>query len=413
MSFLDRLRGAAGALVRPQANTITESRDLERSILTAVQGAVAGVSVTAHSAGRMAAVGSCVRVVSEDLASVEFRVVRQRGSTRTPLPDHPVARLMGVQPNEYMTGFELREMLQMAIELRGNAYALKVRGAGARLVEMVPLDPDRMSVEFDEVRGQLRYCYTKKDGARSWFSRDDIFHIKGPSLDGIRGLSTIEYYRQTMGEVIAQQRHANNTFANGARPSIAIKADAGVKVGKEAREALQEDFKQLYAGVENWHHPAFLPDGVDIKQVSLSAADAQFIEQRKFSRSEVCGIFRVPPHKVADLERATFSNIEQQEIGYVTGSLTPRARRVEAAARSQLLTEEPDLRVVHDVDELIRGDAKSQSESLQIKRRNGVINADEWRAAIGMNPRPDGGGAEYIVERNMGPQGPASEGNQP
>lgn len=409
MSFLDRLRGAARELTRPQANTITESRDLERSILAAVQGAVAGVSVTDTAGSRQRAVATCIRVVSEDIASIPLRIVRQRGLVQEVLSDHPVARLMGVQPNDYMTGFELRELLTAQMETFGNGYALKVFGFGQRLVELVPLDPARTTVEYDELRGSVSYVYMKKDGSRSRFSRKDILHIKGPSADGIKGWSTIQHFRATIGEAMAQQQHANNTFANGARPSLAIQASPGVKIGKESREALQQDFKTLNSGVENWHHPVFVPDGLELKPISMNAADAQFIEQRKFTRSEIAGIFRVPPHKIGDLERATFSNIEHQEIAYVTGSLGPRCERIGSCMKRDLLADEADVQAVHDVDHLIRGDAKSQAESMAIKRRNGVINANEWRASLGLNPRTDQGGDEYIVERNMGPQGTGNE----
>lgn len=402
MKLLARLSGAARGFMRPQASTITTSKELEQSILAELRGSVAGVSVSDMSAMRQRTVATCIRVISEDIASLELRVVRKVGNRSEPLPDHPVQKLLSEQPNEVHTAFEFREYLQRMYEARGNAYALIVTGTGGRIVELLPLHPDNVRPMQDDA-GVVTYEYTRPDGRRTTYRRNQILHVRGPSEDGVTGLSTIAWHRETIGEAIAQQRQGTRFFDSGAKPSVVLELEKGVSLGDQARKALREDFAEMYGGVENWGKPAILPEGVKMAPFTISAEDAQYIEQRKFSRSEIAGIWRIPPHKIGDLERATFSNIEHQEIGYVTGSVTPRCRRIEGVFKRDLLAEEAGVVVEHNTDELMRGDAKSRAEALQIKRRNGVISANEWRAMDGMNPRTDPGGDAYIIETNMAP----------
>jgi len=405
MSLFSRLGGAIAGAVdgwqQPQA-AITTSKELEASILAEMRTVVAGVAVNDQSAMRQRTVATCIRVISEDIASLRGRVVKMEGNRKVPLVGHPVHRLLTEQPNEYQTAFELREMLQRFFEARGNAYALKVTGFGGRLVELIPMHPDSTHPKRDEM-GKVTYEYTRPDGKRVAYDRSQIMHLRGPSEDGLIGLSTLSVHRETIAEAIAQQRQSTKFFESGAKPSVVLEREKGMEIGEDARTALRSDFAELYGGVENWGKPALLPPGVAMKALTISAHDAQYIEQRKFSRSELAGIWRIPPHKIGDLERATFSNIEHQEIGYVTGSVTPRCRRTEGAIKRDLLADEPDVFFEHNTDELMRGDAKSRAEANQIKRRNGVISANEWRAEDGMNPRDDEAGDEYIIERNMGP----------
>jgi HK97 family phage portal protein len=406
MNFLDRLggalRGASAGFTQPQ-NSITTSRELEESILSELRGAVAGVTVNTESAQRQRTVATCIRVISEDVASLQCRIVRRDGKVSTPLPDHPLHRLLTEGPTEGVSGFEFHEWLVRMLEARGNAYCRKVRGFGNRLVELVPLETDRMTVKRNQ-RGQPVYEYAPEGRARVELTRDQVFHLRGPSDDGLQGRSTIADHRETIGEAIAQQRTAVKFFESGIKPSVVLEQEAGTALGEGVREQLRAEFRELYAGVENYGKPVLLPDGIKMNPFTVTAEDAQYIEQRKFSRSEIAGIFRIPPHKIGDLERATFSNIEHQEIGYVTGSVTPRCRRIQAAVKRDLLAGEDGVCLEHNTDELMRGDAKSRAEAKQIERRNGVINANEWRADLGLNPRDDEGGDEYIIEQNMAPQ---------
>lgn len=403
MKFIDRISGAARGFMRPQAGTITTSRELEQSIAAEVSRAVAGVSVNDQAAQRQRTVATCIRVISEDIASLRLAVVAVDGNRKTPQPDHPVHKLLSEAPNEFQTAFEFREFMQRMFEGRGNAYALKVRGYGGRVIELLPMHPDSVRPVQDE-RGVVTYEYTRpRDGKRLVYKREDVMHLRGPSEDGLVGLSTIAVHRETIGEAIAQQRQGSKFFEAGAKPSAVLTVEPGRTMGQEARDALRDDFAALYAGVENYGKTVVLPEGIDLKPFSVTADDAQYIEQRKFSRSEIAGIWRIPPHKIGDLERATFSNIEHQEIAYVTGSVTPRCRRIEGVIKRDLLAEEPGLVAVHDTDELMRGDAKSRAEAYQIERRNGVRSANEWRTEIGLNPREDEGGDAYIIEQNMGP----------
>lgn len=395
----DALSGAARGFASPGNNSITTSKDLQDHILATMNMGDAGVPVTADAAARMATVGTCVRVVTEDMAALPLRVYRRRDNVREEVRDHPVAQLLRA-PAEHMNGMEFREWLGRCVELRGNGYAMKVTVLG-RVVELIPLHPDRMTPVQDPATRRIAYQWYRPDGSKITLPREDVLHVRGPSDDTVVGLSTVQHYRLTMGEGLAQQKYANAIMRNGARPTAVLTQEHKVELATEARESLKEDFASLYSGPDMAGKVPLLPPGIGLESMSLSPADAQFLESRKFTRSELAGIFRVPPHMIGDLDRATFSNIEHQGIQYVQGAIVPRCTRTEQALQRDLLADEPELYVKHNVDGLLRGDFKSRQEGLNIQRRAGVITANEWRAREDMNPRTDEGGDEYIVEQNM------------
>ncbi|MFH1806837.1 MAG: phage portal protein [Pseudomonadota bacterium] len=410
MGLIETLKQRVGFGARPRnENRITEAVDLETAIRELVGSgrASSGVVVTPTTASRLAAVGSCIRVLQDDIAALPLVLYRQEGDRREAAKDDPLYAVLKVRANEWQTAFEFKQYLQRSKLLRGNGYALIVRGFGGNIQELIPMHPDRVKPKQDDRTLAVTFEYTRPDGRRVVLEQSEVFHLRGPSDDGILGLSPIHHYRETIGDGLALREHGSRFFANGARPSGTLEVD-GVMT-PEAKKAMRSDFETLYSGVDKSGKVVVLDQGVKYNPMSLSMEDAQYLDSRKFNRAEICGIFGVPPHKIADLERATFSNIEHQSLEYVNSSLMPHLVAWEQAAQRDLMTD-PDLYCRFNTNALLRGDFKSRQEGLAIQRRNGVINANEWRALEEMNNREDAGGAGYIIESNMQPDDGAFKG---
>lgn len=396
-----------GSRGRPQASDnqlkpVSDVSDLAEAIALALNGgpSKAGVPVTVDTARRVAAVASCVRVITDTLAQLPIGLFRRDDDRRMPLADDPLHRLVHDRPNEWQTAFEFVELMQGDALYRGNAYALISRDSRGRPQELIRLHPDRVEPRQDDAL-TVTYRLTGAAGRREILRRDQVLHIRGPGDDGLKGLNPVQQFRESIGDAIATQGYGSRFFSNGARPSGLLEMSEGVKVGEEAQKALREDFESMYGGGENAHKTAFLPFGMKFNPVSISNEDAQFLETRKFQISDIARIFRVPPHMIGDLERATFSNIEHQAIEFTVHTMAPWFRRWEQALGRDLLPADDDRYFKFNSNALLRGDFKTRQEGLNIQRRAGVINADEWRAQEDMNPRGDEGGKEYIVERNM------------
>ena len=417
MGLFDRFRaasaafragGGAGSGMGTVMSSSNELRamsidDLARAIRDAGAGgqAYSGVNVSVTSAQRVAAVFAAGRILTDSVAQLPLGLLRRAKETRNPARDHPLYRLLHDRPNDWQTSFEWREQMQNHLVFRGNAYSYKVPGAGG-IQALLPMMPDRMTVKQDPRTLDISYEYQTADGGfRQVLTADEVLHIRGPGDDGILGRNPIAVFRETIGDAIATQEHGSRFFKNGAKPLTVLERDPNVRIGEDQEKDLRADWASTYEGGENAHRTAILPQGFTVKAVGISPKDAQWIEGRKFQVTDIARIFRIPPHMLGDLERATFSNIEQQAIEFVTHSLNPWLVRWEQALNRDLLDNAPDLFFKFNTNALLRGDFKTRQEGLNIQRRAGVISANEWRALEDMNPRTDPGGDEYIVEQNM------------
>jgi HK97 family phage portal protein len=417
MGLINRAAAAVwrlGDVFRPRAegsSTITTSEDLER-VLRRIGWAggvsISGVHVSLTSAQRLAAVASCERFICQTLAHLPLVTFRRDGNKRLPAIDLPIYRLLHDKPNDHQTSYQFRRILFRDQFYRGNAYAFKVRGVGGRLLELRRLHPDHTEPKLDPATQTIRYEYRRPGGGTMTFERDEILHLWEVSEDGVKGINQIALYRETIGDGIALREHGSRFFSNGARPLGVLQTKE--KLGIPAIADMREDFESVYAGNANAHKVAILDQGLEYKPVGISMEDAQYLDARKFNRAEIAGLWGVPPHKIGDLERSTNNNIEHQGLESVTDCIGPRAVCFEQSCNSDLLGNDPSLYVKVNLDALLRGDFKSRQEGLQIQKRNGVINANQWREKEDMNPRDDAGGEEYLVEGNMARQ---TDGFQP
>lgn len=362
----------------------------------------AGVNVTELNALQSTAVYACVRVLAEAVASLPFLVYRRLpagGKTRA--PEHPLFKILHHRPNPLMTSFELRETLTAHVTLWGNAYAEIERNNANIPIALWPLLPNKMRVEGEEQ--VLKYFYTLPQGKEVQIPAENIFHLRGLSANGFLGQSVIGFAREAIGLSLGTEEFGSRFFSNNAVPGGVLQHPG--RLSKEGRDNLQKSFKQEHEGLSKAHRMAILEEGMEYKMIGIPGKDAQFLETRKFQVNEIARIYRVPPHLIGDLERATFSNVEQQNINFVVHTMRAWFVRWEQAILRDLFEEEESEIFFAEflVDGLLRGDAKSRNEAYAIQRQWGIINADEWREMENKNPQPNGQGKVYIVPVNYAP----------
>lgn len=355
-----------------------------------------GATVTPDTAMRVMAVYAAVRVLAETVAQVPLITYRRDGRNKERATDHWAYRLLHDQPNTWQSSFEFREMMMGHLALRGNAFAFKAK-VREEVHELLPLHPDRVAVTQNEKWG-LVYTVKLGNGAPVTLGPSDILHLRGLSSDGFTGLSPIGLAREAVGLAIQTEKHGAQLFGNGARVAGVLSTENVLK--EEQIKMIRESWKSAHGG-ENRLGTAVLDAGMKYQQMSLSSEDAQFIESRKFQISEIARLFRVPPHMIGDLDKATFSNIEQQSLEFVTYTIGPWTRRWEQALMMQLLPEREreDIYFEFLLEGLLRGDIKSRYEAYQIGITNGWFSPNEIRERENMNPRE--GGDEYRQAENI------------
>ncbi|WP_251548147.1 phage portal protein [Pumilibacter intestinalis] len=360
-----------------------------------------GVQVDELRALQTSAVYACVKILAETVASLPLHLFKKgKGGKSEMAEQHPLFSCLYEMPNDEMTSFEFREMMMTSLLLWGNAYARKIRKNG-HVTELWYLKPQLMTVERDTQTGRIKYTYSDDITNQTYeYKPEQIFHIKGLSLDGVTGLSPISQAREAVGLSLATEEYGAKFFGNGARPGGVLEHPGILK----DPEKLRESWNKVYQGTRNSHKVAVLEEGMKYHTIGIAPEDAQFLETRKYQVNEICRIFRVPPHLVGDLERATFSNIEHQSIEFVQHTIRPWLVRWEQAISRSLLDEKERLLYFSrfNVDGLMRGDYKSRMEGYAIGRQNGWLSANDIRHLEDLPPIPkEQGGDAYLVNGNM------------
>jgi HK97 family phage portal protein len=344
-----------------------------------------GMRVSADNALRLAAVYASVRILAETMASLPFVIYRQRADGgKDKVTDHWLYRLLAKRPNRYQNPYEWREMLQGHLALRGNAYNRIVANSRGEILELVPIHPDRIKMELTPA-GDYRYRVTDRLGAETIVPRGEIWHLRGLSSDGLMGMSPIDLARESLGMALAAQDYGARFFANDAKPTGGWIEFPGSFKDSEAKKVFRDSYQAAQSGA-NRGKVLVLENGMKFHEVGVTNKDAQFLELRKFQITDIARLFRVPPHMIADLDRATFSNIEQQSLEFVMHTMTPWAERWEASIESELLLDGDDLEVEFDFANLMRGDAASRSSYYQSGIQNGWLTRNEARIAENLNP---------------------------
>ena len=367
----------------------------------------AGKRVNERSAMQMTAVYSCVRILSEAIASLPLHVYKTSNEgSKEKAVEHPLYFLLHDEPNPEMTSFIFRETLMTHLLLYGNAYAQVIRNGKGEVIALYPLMPNRMNVDRDD-KGQLYYEYMMTDtdaptmkGTTVKLSPYEVLHVPGLGFDGLLGYSPIAMAKNAIGLAIATEEYGSKFFANGANPSGVLEHPGVLKDPSKIRDS----WTQTFGGSGNANKVAVLEEGMKYTPISISPEQAQFLETRKFQINEIARIFRVPPHMLGDLERSTFSNIEEQSLEFVKYTLSPWISRIEASMQRTLLKpdEKQDMFIRFNVEGLLRGDYKSRMDGYAVARQNGWMSANDIRALESLDRIPEEeGGDLYLINGNM------------
>jgi len=371
-------------------------------------GTTAGKPVNEQTAMQMTAVYSCVRILSETIAGLPLHVYRYNdsGGKEKDL-QHPLYKLLHDEPNPEMTSFTFRETLMSHLLLWGNAYAQIIRNARGEVIALYPLMPNKMTVDRDS-KGQLYYLYYRSSEDAPTLGKDsqvyldpsDVLHIPGLGFDGLVGYSPIAMAKNAVGLAIATEEYGAKFFANGAAPGGVLEHPGTIKDPQKVKES----WNSAYQGSTNAHRVAVLEEGMKYQPIGISPEQAQFLETRKFQINEIARIFRIPPHMLADLEKSSFSNIEQQSLEFVKYTLDPWVVRLEQAMCRALLmeSEKPAVFIKFNVDGLLRGDYASRMSGYATARQNGWMSANDIRELENLDRIPaDLGGDLYLINGAM------------
>lgn len=366
---------------------------------------ISGKSVDETTALQISAVFACCKILAESVACLPLHVYKRDGGSKTLATEHPLYYLLHDAPNGEMTAYSFKETTMLNLLTNGNAYS-EIRYDGHGISGLYPLQSSRMTIKRDD-SNQLVYTYRPSTGenehmktpAEITFRRHEILHIPALGFDGINGYSPIAMARNAIGVAMACEEYGAKFFENGARPSGILKVPHVLKDPQK----LSESWQAAYGG-ENSGKTAVLEEGVEYQQLSVNQNDAQFLETRKFQIAEIARIFRVPLHMINELDRATFSNITQQSLEFITYTLTPYLVRLEQGFNKALFneTERGKYFVKFNVDGFLRGDYETRMRGYQTALQSGILSVNEVRELEDLNSIPaEAGGDYHLVNGNM------------
>lgn len=371
--------------------------------------AKSGVPVTHKTALQAVTAFACARVISEGLAQVPFRIMQTKDRSRLPAVDHANYDLIAHQPNEWMTSFELRELIGIHLAFAGRAYLVKVRGRGGRIAELLPYEPSMVRVKREG--WSLRYWVRLEGGGEQEIPAADMWHLRGPSWNGWQGLDGVKLAAEAIGLAVATEEHGARLFANGAQPGGLLSSDA--VLNPEQRAALRDSWQATQGGLRNAHKTAVLWGGMKWQPMVQQNDQAQYLETRRMQVEEVCRAFRVLPIMVGHSDKtATYASAEQMFLAHQIHTMGPWYARIEASAALALLSKE-DRAAGHYCkffqNAMMRGAMKDRAEYYAKMYGIGALNPNEIREYEDENPY-DGGDA-YRVPLNMeDPANPGKDG---
>jgi HK97 family phage portal protein len=366
-----------------------------------------GKPVNERTAMQTTAVYSCVRILAEAVASLPLHIYQYTDKGKERVADHPLYPILHDEPNEEMTSFVFRETLMSHLLIWGNAYAQIIRDGAGRVLGLYPLLPNKMQVDRAD-NGEIIYIYSRDSEENPNFStygqiylrRQDVLHIPGLGFDGLVGYSPIAMAKNAVGMTQACEEYGASFFANGANPGGVLEHPGVLKDPGKVRES----WNAVYRGTNNAHKIAVLEEGMKYQQIGIPPEEAQFLETRKFQINEMARLYRIPPHMVGDLEKSSFSNIEQQSLEFVKYTLNPWVIRWEQSLQKALLLpeEKKEYFIKLNVDGLLRGDYQSRMTGYATARQNGWMSANDIRELEDLNPIPEEeGGNLYLINGNM------------
>ncbi|EOV0050794.1 phage portal protein [Vibrio parahaemolyticus] len=357
---------------------------------------VAGVDVSPLKAYQHGIVYSCIRVLAESIGQLPVRLYKRTESGRERVLSHRMLSVLTQMPNDYMTWQELLEMIVTHLNLDGNFYAYVNKNRNGKIVEIIPI-PTPSSVSILMQKGTIKYQVapdTVIKLPKSTFSANEILHIKGSSIDGLRGITPIQNAAKTVGLSLAAEKHGEEFFNNSATPNGYLTTDG--KLSAEAIERLRENWAQNFQGLRNSSKTAVFEEGMEYKPIAISHRDSQFLETREFQKKEICSIFRVPT-SMAGVGEQKYSNYEQAVLSFHRDTLMPLITRIVSRLNAML---PDDLEVQLDDTQILRGDSKTQADVIDKHFKNGLLSINEAREQLGLDAIA-GGDVRAIVTNNI------------
>jgi HK97 family phage portal protein len=357
------------------------------------------LSPSGLSALKSTAVFACARILGETFASVPVHeYTKKKDGDREQTDETGVANLLRYKPNEEMSAFSFKEMGMYQLNIGGNFICNRRYKYSGRLYALNPLDGDKVEIRRNPDTKRVEYKIGPDSKA---FFREHLFHLPGPSFDGIKGLSPVEYASQAIKLGLTYEAFSNNFFKNGALPTGGFKHPKFLN--DQAYQRLEEKIRKYWTGLINAGKPMLLEDGLDFVPLNVKLADAELLTSRRFQVEDICRIYRIPLHLVQNLERATFSNIEQQSLEFVMYTMLPWFKRWEDALNNQLLTSD-DFKagryIEFNISGLLRGDSKSMAEAFALGRQWGWLSVNDIRRLLNLNSIGPSGDI-YLQPMNM------------
>lgn len=372
-----------------------------------------GVTVNEKQALKYLTVFSCVSLISGDIARLPLILYRRfPNGSKERITDHPLYYLLHTAPNPEMNSHLYREACQGHLLLWGNHYSVISRNRydGKSISALYPIDnPDAVAVKRDSKK-RIIYEFLDKDRKKQSLPKDQVFHVPGFGYDGLIGLSMIGLAREAIGVALAAEEFQSKFFGEGTHPSLTVSIPPEVNLG-DSEEAYRQKLKDTISGLKNAHGIAIFNNGEKVERLTMSMTDAQFLESRDHQKTEICGFYHVPPHKIAlHGANSNYNNLEQENQSYVDSCLMHWISRWESCINHQLLTrdEQKDgLFFEFLVDGLLRGDSQVRGEFYNRLFNIGVMSPNDIRSKENMNPVA--GGDQYFVPLNVVPMARADE----
>lgn len=379
---------------------------------------VTGIRINQETALNATAVLAAVTILSEDVAKLGWSIFRNsEGEAKKEAKDHYLYDLLQ-EPNDWMNGLELREMMQVGLILRGNAYAIVRRNYRGIPTALIPWNPDRV-LEWISTDGSIFYRLTSNNVhdqalinsfGTSMIAAEDMFHIRGFSLNGLAGMSRISLAREAIALGLAQEQQAARWMGQGAKPSGMLTTDQ--KLSPETAKRLAQDFKDNVAGLQNSGKILVGEQGLKFMPYSMTSSDLEFIASRDFQMKDVARVFRIPPHMLGEMTKGTSNSIAQMAQEYINFTLTGYTNRWRAKMSSTFGLRKDGLSVEFDYRDLTTADMTSRINNHRIAIMSMIEKPDEARVDLDM--QPEGGKADELqFPANMAAAGSQSTGNAP
>jgi HK97 family phage portal protein len=358
-----------------------------------------GAEVNEVTALNYSAVYNAISLIAGTVGSLPLHLMRRKPKSKEYAIANPLYKVLHSKPNEYMTAMSFRECMTAHVLSWGNCFAEKITDFSGNVIELWPIPPNYVEIKIED--GVLTYVVTIENKRWVW-DRRKMFHVPGLGYNGINGYSVIQKARETIGLGLASEEFGARWFGSGTHPGVILSHPN--KIGKEAHDSLKNDLISKYSGLGKSHRLLLLEEGMKIENIGFSPEDSQFLETRQFQVPEVARWFNLPPHKLKDLTKSSFNNIEQEQISFVTDSILPWLIRFESAYNTQLIPPESrGLYTKHIVEGLLRGDAESRGNFYHQRFLGGSIKPNEIRSLEDQDPDPNPMADELWVPMNMVP----------